>query len=263
MSEFDAAWKESIATPWKERHTFLRETSEKLSRYEAITTANGVLDGDQHWDYACAVETLRGGRAALILLDTLLDRYPQHAAACYARGRILLEDNQECGAVDVERAMLLDETAREPGSQLLYSFFHGRNQLGRCDKYRHMLSIVARERFLASAERRTYKRRDMLLAHGLSQVQLRPWLSGLSDQPGLQRAWLAQRRVRFLQSVPAYVLVVEFFALKCVMDITLAAVVKALPADVDCLVLNRSALGRAPRAIRRISGSLILDGREH
>ena len=261
MSEFDAVWKESIATPWKERHVFLRETGEKLSRYEAIAAAGGRLNGDEQWDYACAVETLRGSRAALVLLDTLLERYPQHAAACYARGRILLEDKQERGVVDVERAMQLDETAREPGSQLLYSFFYGRNQLGRCDKYRHMLSIVARERFLATAERRTFKRRDMLLAHGLSQVQLGRWLAGLSDQP-VQRAWLAQRRVRYLQSVPAYVLVVEFSAMKCVTDITLAAVVKALPAGVDCLVLNRSALGCGPRAIRRISGSLILDGRD-
>ena len=149
MDEFNEVWRESIAGHWKERHEFFRETNDKLSRYEALAVSS-ELSAEEQWEYACALETLRGGRAALPVLDRLLQRSPAHAAACYARGRILLEEDEERGVADVERAMQLDEAAREPGSQLLYSFFYARNQLRRCDKYRHILSLVARERQLAA-----------------------------------------------------------------------------------------------------------------
>ena len=35
MHEFNQIWRESIAGPWRQRHQFLTETREKLSRYEA------------------------------------------------------------------------------------------------------------------------------------------------------------------------------------------------------------------------------------
>ena len=131
------------------------------------------------------------------------------AQAYYARGRILLEDNQERGVDDVERAMQLDESARESGSQLLYSYFYSRNQLARCDKYRHILSQVARERQLANVERATLKRKDVLESHAIAAAGLTAWMRALVQQPGLKRAWLARKQVAHLAAVPAYVLIVR------------------------------------------------------
>ncbi len=227
MHEFNQVWRESIAGPWKERHEFLTETREKLSRYE--TAPAGGLNEDEHWDYATAVETLRGGQAALPVLDALLARAPTHAAAYYARGRILLEAGEERGVADLEKAMQLDEAAREPCSQLLYGYFYSRNQLSRCDKYRQMLSQAARERKLAAIERGELKRHDAMLPHGLPPAELLPWFATLSGHKGVKRAWLARRQVRYLRTVPAYALVVEFAALKWVSDSTLQQIANSLP----------------------------------
>ena len=255
MHEFNQVWRESIAGPWKERHQFLTETREKLSRYEAARASE--LSEEEHWDYACAVETLRGGRAALSVLDALLARAPVHAAAYYARGRILLEAGEERGVADLEQAMQLDEAAREPGSHLLYGYFYSRNQLSRCDKYRHMLSQAARERKLAAAERSELKRNDALLPHGLQPAELLPWLAELSDHQALKRAWLVRRQVRYLRAVPAYALAVEFAALKWVSDSTLQQIANSVPDGVSCLVLNKATKRRAWRQIAKIEGSLI------
>jgi Zn-dependent protease with chaperone function len=256
MHEFNQVWRESIAGPWQERHQFLVETREKLGRYEAAG-AECQLSEEEHWDYACSVEVLRGGRAALPVLDALLARAPGHAAAYYARGRILLDEDEERGVADLEKAMQLDESAREPGSQLLYSYFYSRNQLSRCDKYRTMLSQAARERRLAATERSQLKRNDLLLPHGLPPAELLAWLAALSSQKGLKRAWLARKQVRYLQAVPAYLLVIEFSAIKWVSGATLQRVANSLPESVSCLVLNKAVKRSAGRQIREVEGSLI------
>jgi Zn-dependent protease with chaperone function len=255
MHEFNQVWRESIAGPWKDRHQFLTETREKLGRYESAPASE--LNEEEHWDYACAVETLRGGQAALPVLDALLARASVHAAAYYARGRILLEAGQESGVADLEKAMQLDEAAREPGSQLLYGYFYSRNQLSRCDRYRQMLSQAARERKLAAIERGELKRHDILLPHGLPPAELLPWFAALSGHKEVKRAWLARRQVRYLRAVPAYALVVEFAALKWVSDSKLQQIASSLPDGVSCLVLNKAAKRRAWRQIAKLEGSLI------
>lgn len=256
MHEFNQVWRESIAGPWKERHAFLQETAAKLSRLDE-TGAKRELSEVEDWDRACAVETLRGGRAALPLLDALLARAPGHAAAYYARGRILLEENEERGVDDVERAMQLDESAREPGSQLLYTYFFARNQLARCDKYRHILWQVARERQLASAERAVLKRKDVLEPHALTGTGLTPWMAALAAHDCVKRAWVVRRRVQHLPAMPAYVLVVEFRAFAWVSESTMNSIAAALPGEVSCLVLRASHPLGATRRVKRVQGSLI------
>ena len=255
MHEFNELWHESIAGPWKERHRFLTETRAKLIQYEAAPP--GRLDEEQLWDYACAVEALRGGQAALPLLDTLLARSPAHAAAYYARGRILLEAGEDRGVEDMEKAMQLDEATREPGSQLLYSYFYSRNQLQRCDRYRQILSEAAQERKLAAAERGELKRHDALLPHGVPATELLPWLDALSHHKELKRAWLARRKVLYLEAVPAYALAVEFGGLGLVSHATLQRIANSLPEGVSCLVLNKTTKRRAWRRIANVDGSLI------
>ena len=256
MHEFNEVWRELIASPWKERHAFLKQTAEKLTRFETVRQERG-LTPDEQWDYACAVETLKGSRAALPVLDALLERAPGHAPAYYARGRILLEVNEERGVADVERAMQLDEAAREPGSQLLYSHFYQRNQLVRCSKYRDILSQVAHERQLAATERRELRRGDLLEPHGLTEAQIAEWRTVLARQKRLKRAWLARKHVQHLKSVPAYVLVMEFGLLTWVTRSMLRSVLDNLPAEASCLVLHKSPASGVHRRIRKIADSII------
>ena len=256
MHEFNEVWRELIAGPWKERHEFLTQTAEKLTRFE-VARHQRRLTEDEHWEYACVIETLKGGRAALPVLDALLERAPSHAPGYYARGRILLEGNEERGVADVERAMQLDEAAREPGSQLLYTYFYSRNQLVRCSRYRDILSQVAHERQLAEAERKALARDDVLEPHGLTQTQLAEWRAVLARQTRLKHAWLVRKRVRHLQSVPAYVLVVDFSALTWVTRNMLRGVVDDLSAQASCLVLHKGTNPGASRRVRKVADSFI------
>ena len=190
----------------------MQSMKEKLTLYTAAARTRELTE-DEQWDFASAIEGVKGGKAAKPILDVLLHRAPNHAPALYARGRILLEDNDERGAADIERAMALDEEAREPGAQLLYSYFYSRNDFSRCDQYRNTLEETRRERELAADERLQLEHKDVLESHGLSAQQLQPWLEALALEASVKRAWLVRRRVKYLPKSAAYVLVVEFSVL--------------------------------------------------
>jgi len=254
-AEFDVAWHESLATAWKDRHTFMQSMKEKLGMYQAAAHSR-ELDTQEQWDYANALEAVQGGNAALPVLDALLARDPQHAPGYYARGRILLEAHDERGAVDIERAMTLDEDAKEPGAQLLYGYFYARHEFARCDRYRSTLEDVQRERALASRERGELKKKDLIEPHALDNGTMAVLREVLAGQKGLKRAWLARKRVQYLQKLPAFVLVVEYGMFTSVNDERLARLAEQLSAGQTCLVIVKGKHASARRVVA-LPGSLI------
>jgi Zn-dependent protease with chaperone function len=256
LAEFDRAWRESLTEAWKERHAFVQSMKEKLTLYTAAARSR-ELDPQEQWDYAAALEAVEGGVAALPLLDALLARHPRHAPAYYARGRIRLEQRDERGAADIERAMLLDEEAREPGAQLLYGYFYSRQDFSRCDRYRSTLEDLHRERQLAMLERCELKRVDALEPHGLREEDLAAWRELLAGETGIKRAWLARRRVRHLSKLPAYVLIVDPGLFSTASDERLAQLGERLSVGHTCLVVSTSSHPAAHRFVRRLYGALI------
>lgn len=255
MEEFDLAWRESLAQPWQERHEFMRAMRERLAKHEAAAAERALTEAEE-WERACAVEAVRGGAAALALLDLLLQRHPQHAPALYARGRIRLEADDDRGAADIERAMQLDDEAREPGAQLLYSYFYARHEFSRCDLYRGTLQEIARERDLASLERSQLRSQDRLEPHGLGAADLAPWIEALRAERSVVRAWLARKQVDHLARVPAFVLCVQLKLLSTGGDSTLGRLADALSGGHSCLALSSR---RAQRRLRALGGALIFE----
>jgi Zn-dependent protease with chaperone function len=255
MEEFDVAWRESLAQPWKERHAFMQSMRERLAAHEATARAR-ELDEEEQWDLATALEAVRGGAAALPVLDQLLRRAPEHAPALYARGRIRLDTNDEGGAGDIERAMQLDEEAREPGAQLLYTYFYARHDLSRCDRYLRTLQQVQQDRNLAGLERAQLRSQDVLVPHGLTREALTAFLHALEGEPKVRRAWLARKRVRHLSRVPAYVLCVQFKLLGFGGESDLERLSATLSEGHSCLAVAGL---RARRRLRKVDGALIFE----
>jgi hypothetical protein len=241
-----------------ERHAFMQSMKEKLTLFAAAARTR-ELSQDEQWELASAMEAVKGGKAALPLLDGLLQRAPEHAAALYARGRILLEDNNERGAADIERAMALDEDAREPGAQLLFTYFYSRQDFSRCDRYRNMLEETRRQRERAIVERMELKKSDIIERHGLTLEQLQPWLDALTAEKSVKRAWLVRKRVQHLSKVPAYVLVVQFKALTFTRERAMERLAEAAPAW-RCLVRNTWDHGSAARRVKKSAGAPVYPG---
>jgi Zn-dependent protease with chaperone function len=253
--EFDLAWREALAQPWQERHVFMQAMRERLSTLE-VTARERELTTAEQWEQANAVEAVRGASAALVVLERLLQRLPQHAPALYARGRIRLQANDEGGAVDIENAMQLDDEAREPGAQLLYTYFYARHDLSRCDRYRGTLQQVQLERQLASLERAQLRANDVLGPHGLERAGLAPCVEALRNERTVRRAWLARKQVRHLARIPAYVLCVEYKLLRSGNENRLAHLADALGAGRTCLVVSSAS---ARRRVRKIERALIFE----
>jgi Zn-dependent protease with chaperone function len=255
MEEFDRAWRESLAGPWKERHASIQAMKERLTALEQAARER-ELDSGEQWELARAVEAVRGSAPALAVLDRLLQRAPEHAPALYARGRIRLEDGDASGTDDVERAMQLDEEAREPGAQLLYTWFYARHDLTRCDRYRGALIALQNERKLASIERAHLRRRDVLGAHGLDAPALAGCVEALRSERSVKRAWLVRKQVRYMTRVPAYVLCVEYRPFSRNDSARLLRLAHALDGVNSCLALADAG---ARRRLRRIEGALIFE----
>ena len=256
LAEFDRAWRDSIARPWTERHAFMQSMKEKLTLYAAAARTRELTE-DEQWDFASAIEGVKGGKAAKPILDVLLRRAPDHAPALYARGRNLLEENDERGAADIERAMALDEEAREPGAQLLYSYFYSRNDFSRCDRYRNTLEETRREREQAAEERLQLEQKDVLESHGLSAQQLQPWLEALAVEGSVKRAWLVRRHVKHLLKSPAYVLIVQFSLLSLPTfgrGRAIARLSEAVPAWC-CLIRSTWDQRSTARRVKKIAGT--------
>ncbi len=252
--EFDVAWRESMAGPWKERHAFMQAMKEKLAVYEAAARQRELAE-DEQWDYAAALESVLGGKAALPVLDLLLERAPRHAPALYARGRIRLSENDESGASDIERAMMLDDAAREPGAQLLYGYYYSRHDFSRCDRYRSTLQQVQRERQLAVAERAELRSRDVLVPHGLSARELEDWIAVIQREPAVKRAWLVRKQVEHLPNVPAFLLVIQCRLFTRGEQNLHTRLARALSSGHSCLVVRRAG---AARKAARVPDALIL-----
>ena len=63
--------------------------------------------------------------------------------------------------------------------------------------------------------------------------------------------------MKHMQAVPAYLLVVDFGALRWIGDAALESITKSLPADISCLIVNRSMRNGAHRKIKALAGALV------
>jgi len=133
-SQFDAAWRESIAEKWRARHAELARRQQRLSELRLNTDP----DPGQMWEIIDIESELQPDADPMPALVALLDRAPEHLGARFRRGALLLAGGDEAGIADLEFVMQKDAGAREAGFELARRFFGSRDP-GRAAAYRQRL----------------------------------------------------------------------------------------------------------------------------
>ena len=122
-AEFDADWRERVAERWRERHKHLQERQARLAELEARAT----LDADERWERIRIIDELRPEDDQLPSIEELLAIEPEHLAARFRRGSLLLDRGDAAGIGDLEAVMAADADAILPACENAWRFYQERD----------------------------------------------------------------------------------------------------------------------------------------
>jgi Zn-dependent protease with chaperone function len=201
-------WEKVAAEQWKHRHGRAAALSHRLHSLEQAVP-DPAADPDSLWDKARVFLDLHGDVRAEPLLRQLLALKPDHIAANFHLGRLLLEERKPEGEDLLERAMEADDDLVPQACGLLHDY-HRRS--GRLDKLKEVAARMDRhEQNLAAAraESREVTARDRLAAHGLDASELDALKAVLLADREVALAWLGRKQLQHLPKQKMFLLCVQ------------------------------------------------------
>lgn len=201
----DARWRTNIADAWTKTNQKARLDQIKLDELEA-KVVDGTITLDEAWERVSLIAELCGEDEALPLVQEYLNAKPDHEAANFIYGKMLLERKDPRGMPHLQRAMAATPAAVGPGCDAIYWFLREQGRLREAAPYRERGRTHARQWEAAQEERSDVSPDDKFLYHGLSAEQLAALRLQLGQDGQVWRAYLVRKQVRHFPEQPLYVL---------------------------------------------------------
>lgn len=205
---FDRAWKEEVATPWRQRYAYAQEVQKKLQALEE-KAQNQPLTAEEAWNRASWTAEFKGKEAAIPLIKEILATQPNHASANYALGQILLEENDASGIGYIEKAIETDLETVIPGCELIDFFLKQQGKIEEAKAYQKRAQQHYNLLMKARQERSFVIASDQFQPHNLTDAQVQELCQQLSGYERLKEAYLVQKVVQYFPEKPFYVLGVK------------------------------------------------------
>jgi Zn-dependent protease with chaperone function len=204
-SQFDAAWRESIAEKWRARHAELARRQQRLAELRLITDP----DAGQMWEIIEIESELQPDANALPALQALLERAPEHLPARFRRGALLLAGGDAAGIDDLEFVMGRDANAGEAGCELARRFFESRDPQ-RAGAYRQRMLEYAEWTARAQREKSGLPADADLVAAELAPAAVESVKAILREHgQQVRQAYILKRLLKVDPSAVQHVLAVE------------------------------------------------------
>jgi Zn-dependent protease with chaperone function len=197
----NASWKASIIQRWRYEHAAAKESKEKAQKAETNNP-----DGD--WKAVQLAASSSPPAQAKDILADFLSKHSDHAAANFALGRLLLQDDDDSAAACFEKAMRSTDFLA-PSLHLLLEYYREAGRDDEADPIRRRLEEYERDTAVARKERLKITRRDRFEKHDLTEEQLEKIRQILYRYPQVRGAWLARKQVRLFTDKPSYVLAIR------------------------------------------------------
>jgi tetratricopeptide (TPR) repeat protein len=204
----DTEWRTAVNYQWRERYTYAQEIRASLQALEE-KASHSPLTVEETWNLAQWTMELRGNQEAIPLLHSVLEMEPDHAAANYVLGQILIQQEDEAGIQRLETAMAKDLSTVIDGCQLIYSFLQRQGREEEAANYRQRAEKHYELLLLAKQERSGVRTSDRFEPHGLSaeaEAQLR---QQLASYPEVKEVYLVRKVVQYFPQKPFYILGVK------------------------------------------------------
>jgi Zn-dependent protease with chaperone function len=204
----EALWRLAVEPGWRAKHQADARGQGRLKELEAKAAA-GPLPLKEAAERADLVLSLVGEVDAIEPLRAVLQLEPDHAAANYALGEILLDRHDEAGVQHIERAVTRDPSAREQGYQRIWAFFEAEGRTAEATEYRRRAWQQGDLLELAAPERQDVTGRDTFIPHELPEHELAPIRAAVTAAPDIAEAYFVRKAVAHMAEVPLYVLGVK------------------------------------------------------
>jgi hypothetical protein len=134
---------------------------------------------------------------ALPLMQGFLEHYPEHPAANYNVGMMLLNQGDVAGVDYVKVGILRRYDWFGDGCELVYKFWYDQGDLERAKEWQDYYKQESANVSLAEHERVRISSRDRFLPHGLDEVQLAALRDQLGQYAGIERVYLVRKEVKY------------------------------------------------------------------
>jgi Zn-dependent protease with chaperone function len=253
LAEADSKWAGVMSDRWERAR---ERRAELEARAAECRDRVETLDENGLFEYAALLEETEGRERVRPLVEAALSRRPDHAPALFMRGRLRLVDGDADGAHDIERAIALDPSAREPGSRILASFFMDRRDIARGLPFIETVREIDRQRSAAEAERSSILPTDDFTPHRLDEAGLDGLRARLRDL-SVACVWLVRRNLRLSPDRVHHVAVVAFAGSHRPTDDEWRAILAAMPEQARDVVLVEDQRRSVTRKIAAIEGALV------
>ncbi|MBD2457184.1 M48 family metalloprotease [Nostoc sp. FACHB-87] len=134
LTQKNQEWQKANIIFWENRHTFLQDIQPKLWELEQKAEVH-KLTFEEKWNLCNWTAEIRGGDAAIPLLQNLLNEQSYHAPANFLLGKILLSKQDSQGITYIENAVSCDMEMTISGYILISDFLD--YEQGDTDRVKH------------------------------------------------------------------------------------------------------------------------------
>ncbi|HKS06607.1 MAG TPA: M48 family metallopeptidase [Gemmatimonadaceae bacterium] len=204
--KLSAQWHTAVAPAWQARHQDATQLRDRLLTVENVP---GASTNDSLWKKAQLLIDLEGDKSAIPVLDELLAAEPEHAGACFVRGRVYLKADDNRGVDFVERAAKADLTLVPAACNLLYGYY---SRSGQRDQMKEIEKRVDAHHELeqrAQAERNNIRPADSFMPHGLTEEEATALHDVMVTERDIKAAHVVRKRVKIFPSSPCYVIALK------------------------------------------------------
>ncbi len=205
---FSNNWKQEISTGWRQKYAYVQESLKQLQSLEEKAEKQSLTE-EEAWNRACWTLELKGDEVAIPLFREILKEQPDHAAANYNLGQMLLQKNDESGIDYIEKAMKKDPGSVVQGCDLIYYFLMQQEKVEEAKVYQKRADEHYNLLMLAKQERSTVTASDEFQFHDLEShdiENLSRQLSVYSAQ--LEEVYFVKKVVKYYPEDPFYVMAV-------------------------------------------------------
>ena len=204
----ERVWHTRMQPGWAARHQALAAARSELVELNRRATERALRIGEV-WRRAELVMELDGDEKAEPLLRELLDHEPDHVAANFALGRILLARGEAAGREALERAVQRDPTARAAAYHLIKTYYEREGRKEEARAYQQRAWEEGERMASAEEERKAVTPADAFLPHALDPAALAAVQAALARMPDVKVAYLGRKAVTHLPELHLHVLAVE------------------------------------------------------
>lgn len=205
LEHFNLDWQRAVQPKWQERYQYAQQARQALRQLEEKAETQPLTE-EEAFNRARLTAEFRDEQEAIPLLQELLARQPQHAAANYLLGRLLLQQGEAAGLQHLDNAMNVDAKAIPYGCELAYRFLRERGQEQEAERYRERAIHYFEKVVAAQQERSGVGYRDQFEPPGVPPEVIQDLRQQLMHYPEVVTAYLVRKVVKHFPETPFYVL---------------------------------------------------------